>query len=92
MDDKSAQRFAAYKTGRGDEYDDKQATVAERRKQRGEVEPVDNSYSPVKQILARKKAKEPAANAAAKASPGVPAAQSSAAPVAASATARTPSN
>jgi putative FmdB family regulatory protein len=90
MDDKSAARFAAYKTGRGHEYDDKQATVAERRKQRGEVEPVDNSYSPVKQILARKKAKEAAA--AATASPGARAAQSAAAPATASATARPASN
>jgi len=67
MDDKSAERFAAYKTGRGHEYDDKQAAVAERRKQRGEVEPkpADNAYSPVKQMLARKKAEE-AKEAAAK--------------------------
>lgn len=67
MDDKSAERFAAYKTGRGHEYDDKQAAVAERRKQRGEMAPqaADNAYSPVKQILARKKAKE-AKEAAAK--------------------------
>jgi putative FmdB family regulatory protein len=58
MDDKSAERFAAYKMGRGHEYDDKQAVIAERRKQRGEVEPVDNGYSPVKTMIARKKAKE----------------------------------
>lgn len=66
MDDKSAERFAAYKTGRGHEYDDKQAVIAERRKQRGEVEPPDSGYSPVKTMLARKKAKE-AKEAAAKA-------------------------
>jgi putative FmdB family regulatory protein len=65
MDDKSAERFAAYKTGRGHEYDDRQAVVAERRKNRGEVEPTDNGYSPVKTMLARKKAKE-AKEAAAK--------------------------
>jgi len=84
MDDKSAARFAAYKTGRGHEYDDKQATVAERRKQRGEIAPVDNSYAPVKQILARKKAKE----AAAAAIPGGVATQSSATVGAASTTSR----
>jgi putative FmdB family regulatory protein len=66
MDDKSAERLAAYKTGRGHQYDDKQAAIAERRKQRGEIEPVDNGYSPVKTMLARKKAKE-AKEAAAKA-------------------------
>lgn len=92
MDDKSAARFAAYKTGRGHEYDDKQATAAERRKQRGVAEPVDNSYSPVKQILARKKAKEAAAKATAAAIPGASGAQSSARPAAVSATARPASN
>jgi hypothetical protein len=88
MDDKSAARFAAYKTGRGHEYDDKQATVAERRKQRGEIAPVDNSYAPVKQILARKKAKE----AAAAAIPGGVATQSSATVGAASTTSRPAGN
>ncbi|HTT74486.1 MAG TPA: zinc ribbon domain-containing protein [Candidatus Binataceae bacterium] len=59
MDDKSAERFAAYKMGRGHQYDDKQAAIAERRKQRGEAEPKpDNTNSPVAQILARKKARE----------------------------------
>ncbi len=38
MDDKTAERFAAYKAGRGHEYDDRQATIQERRKQEG-VEP-----------------------------------------------------
>jgi putative FmdB family regulatory protein len=92
MDDKSAARFAAYKTGRGHEYDDKQATVAERRKQRGEVAPVDNSYSPVKQILARKKAKEAAAKAAATSSQGASPAQSSATVAAAGTPSRPSSN
>ncbi|HUN59063.1 MAG TPA: zinc ribbon domain-containing protein [Candidatus Binataceae bacterium] len=66
MDDKSAERLAAYKTGRGHEYDDKQAVAAERRKQRGEIEPkaADDAYSPVKVMLARKKAKEAAVKAA----------------------------
>jgi putative FmdB family regulatory protein len=67
MDDKSAERFAAYRSGRGHEYDDKQAASAERRKQRGEVESKsDDAYSPVAQILARKKARK-AKEAAAKA-------------------------
>ena len=38
MDDRSAARFAAYKHGRGAEYDDAMATRAERKRQTGEVE------------------------------------------------------
>jgi putative FmdB family regulatory protein len=72
MDDKSAERFAAYKTGRGHEYDDRQSAIAERRQKRGEIEskPADDGYSPVKQILARKKAKEAVAKAAAQPASG----------------------
>jgi len=67
MDDKSAQRFAAYKMGRGAEYDDKQAARTELKQRRGDPPaPLPStSTSPVAQILARKKAKE-AAQAAAK--------------------------
>ena len=35
MDDKTAQRLAAYKSGRGNEYDDRQAALQERRKKEG---------------------------------------------------------
>ena len=63
MDDRSAERFAAYKIGRGAEYDDKAAAREELRKQRGlPAEAPDNSHSPVAQLLARKKAQEAAAN------------------------------
>src|SRR5271155_2144908 len=36
MDDKSAERFAAYKTGRGAEYDEKQGTRTELKQRRGD--------------------------------------------------------
>lgn len=59
MDDRSAERFAAYKMGRGAEYDDKAAVREETRKQRGlPPETPDNSHSPVAKLLARKKAQE----------------------------------
>jgi putative FmdB family regulatory protein len=60
MDDKSAERFAAYKSGRGHEYDDKQAARTELNKRRGEPPPPppDTINSPVARALARKKAKE----------------------------------
>jgi putative FmdB family regulatory protein len=66
MDDKSAQRFAAYKSGRGHEFDDKQAATAEQRKRRGQPpEPSPTlAESPVARALARKKAKESAAKTA----------------------------
>ncbi|MGH8013264.1 MAG: hypothetical protein ACREQ4_12260 [Candidatus Binataceae bacterium] len=60
MDDKSAQRFAAYKAGRGHEYDDRQAAHQELTKQRGEPLETTQSDSPVARILARKKAQEAA--------------------------------
>jgi hypothetical protein len=67
MDDRSAERFAAYKLGRGAEYDDKSAASAELRKQRGLPEPPgpDQSNSPVARAVARKKAEraKKAANA-----------------------------
>ncbi|MGA2409739.1 MAG: FmdB family zinc ribbon protein [Candidatus Binataceae bacterium] len=77
MDDKSAQRFAAYKMGRGHEYDDKQAARTELSQRRGDppTPPPDSSNSPVAQILARKKAKEAAQAAAASASTTEPASQ-----------------
>jgi hypothetical protein len=58
MDDRSAERFAAYKLGRGAEYDDKSAAKEELRKQRGLPAPAapDQSNSPVAQMVARKKA------------------------------------
>ncbi|MBF6569830.1 MAG: zinc ribbon domain-containing protein [Candidatus Binataceae bacterium] len=37
MNDKAADRFAAYHLGRGHEYDDRHARAAELRKQRGEI-------------------------------------------------------
>lgn len=40
MDDKTAERFAAYKAGRGHEYDDRQAAIQERRKKEGIEAPV----------------------------------------------------
>lgn len=36
MNDQAAERFAAYRTGRGAEYDDRQALAHELRKQRGD--------------------------------------------------------
>jgi hypothetical protein len=59
MDDKSAERFAAYKAGRGHEYDDKQAAHQEMLKKRGEPQPAPaSSDSPVARVLARKKARQ----------------------------------
>jgi hypothetical protein len=60
MDDRSAERFAAYKLGRGAEYDDKSAAIEERRKQRGLPAPPapDQSNSPVARMVARKKAEQ----------------------------------
>ncbi len=37
MNDRAAERFAAYRTGRGTEYDDRQARARELRKQRGDL-------------------------------------------------------
>lgn len=58
MDDRSAERFAAYKLGRGAEYDDKSAVSNELRKKRGLPAPPvpDQSNSPVARMVARKKA------------------------------------
>src|ERR1700682_280625 len=58
MDDRSAERFAAYKLGRGAEYDDKSAAREELRKQRGLPAPPapDQINSPVARMVARKKA------------------------------------
>ncbi|MGH7917616.1 MAG: FmdB family zinc ribbon protein [Candidatus Binataceae bacterium] len=58
MDDKSAQRFAAYKVGRGHEYDDRQTVHQELRVQRGEPPEPVQADSPVAKMLARKKARE----------------------------------
>ena len=60
MDDRSAERFAAYKLGRGAEYDDKSAAREDLRKKRGlpAAAPADQSYSPVAQMVARKKAEQ----------------------------------
>ena len=58
MDDRSAERFAAYKLGRGAEYDDKSATREDLRKRHG-LPPTpapDQSNSPVAAMVARKKA------------------------------------
>lgn len=58
MDDRSAERFAAYKLGQGAEYDDKSAAREDLRKKRG-LPPVpspDTSHSPVAAMVARKKA------------------------------------
>jgi hypothetical protein len=60
MDDKSAERFAAYKLGRGAEYDDKSAVREDLRKKRG-IPPTpapDQSNSPVAAMVARKKAEQ----------------------------------
>ncbi len=58
MDDRSAERFAAYKTGHGAEYDDKSAAREDLRKKRGlpPAPPPDPGDSPVAQMVARKKA------------------------------------
>ena len=60
MDDRSAERFAAYKLGRGAEYDDKSAAREDLRKKRGlPPTPVpDTSNSPVAGMVARKKAEQ----------------------------------
>jgi putative FmdB family regulatory protein len=65
MDDKSAERFAAYKMGCGHEYDDKQAARAELSQRRGDppAPPPATSTSPVAAGLARRKAKEAAQTA-----------------------------
>ena len=57
MDDKSAERFAAYKGGRGHEYDDKQAAQADLRKRRGvpEPPPPNTTDSPVARALGAQK-------------------------------------
>jgi putative FmdB family regulatory protein len=60
MDDRSAERFAAYKLGRGAEYDDKSAAREDLRKKRG-LPPApspDTSNSPVVAMVARKKAEQ----------------------------------
>ena len=72
MDDRSAERFAAYKMGRGAEYDDKAAAREERRKQRGLPPEAPNPHSPVAEMLARKKAQEAAKAASAAAAPANP--------------------
>jgi len=60
MDDRSAERFAAYKLGRGAEYDDKSAAREDMRKKRGlPPSPApDTSNSPVTAMVARKKAEQ----------------------------------
>lgn len=60
MDDRSAERFAAYKLGRGAEYDDKAAAGEELRKKRGlpATPPADEKNSPVARMVARKKAEQ----------------------------------
>lgn len=76
MDDKSAERFAAYKMGRGAEYDDKSAAKEDLRKRRGLPAPPapDTSNSPVARMIARKKAAEAKKAAAAikSGAPGTP--------------------
>jgi len=60
MDDRSAERFAAYKLGQGAEYDDKSAAREDLRKKRG-LPPApapDQSSSPVANMVARKKAEQ----------------------------------
>jgi putative FmdB family regulatory protein len=60
MDDRSAERFAAYKLGRGAEYDDKSAAREDLRKKRG-ISPTPSpheSNSPVAAMVARKKAEQ----------------------------------
>jgi putative FmdB family regulatory protein len=60
MDDRSAERFAAYKLGRGAEYDDKSAVREDLRRKRGlpAEPPADQSHSPVAQMVARKKGEQ----------------------------------
>jgi len=60
MDDRSAERFAAYKLGRGAEYDDKSAAREDLRKKQG-IPPSPSphqSNSPVTAMVARKKAEQ----------------------------------
>ena len=78
MDDRSAERFAAYKLGQGAEYDDKSAAREDLRKKRGLPPPPapDQSNSPVANMVARKKA-EQAKKAAKAVKPGVPGASPS---------------
>ena len=78
MDDRSAERFAAYKLGQGAEYDDKSAVREDLRKKRGLLpDPApDQSNSPVANMVARKKA-EQAKKAAKAVKPGVPGASPS---------------
>jgi hypothetical protein len=73
MDDRSAERFAAYKLGRGAEYDDKSAAVEEQRKQRGLPAPPapDQSNSPVARMVSRKKPQQ-AQKVAKAVKPGAP--------------------
>jgi hypothetical protein len=74
MDDRSAERFAAHKLGRGAEYDDKSAAREDLRKKRG-LPPTpapDQSNSPVAAMVARKKA-ERAKNAVKALKSGAPA-------------------
>ncbi len=75
MDDRSAERFAAYKLGRGAEYDDKSAAKEELRKKHGLPAPAvpDQSNSPVARMVARKKADQvkKAAKPAKTGAPGV---------------------
>ena len=74
MDDRSAERFAAYKLGRGAEYDDKSAASEELRKKRGLPAPPapDQSHSPVAQLVARKKAQQAKKAELAKPAAGAP--------------------
>lgn len=60
MDDRSAERFAAYKLGQGAEYDDQSAAREDLRKKRGmpPTPPPDQSHSPVARMVARKKAEQ----------------------------------
>ncbi len=60
MDDRSAERFAAHKLGRGAEYDDKSAAREYLRKKRGlpSIPAPDQSNSPVAAMVARKKAEQ----------------------------------
>jgi hypothetical protein len=61
MDDRSAARFAAYKHGRGAEYDDTVASREELRKQRGQTPenspPPIHDHSPLSdpKVLARRR-------------------------------------
>jgi putative FmdB family regulatory protein len=69
MDDRSAKRFAAYKLGRGAEYDDKSATIEEQRKKRGLPAPAapTQTNSAIARMVARKKDEQAKTAKAAKA-------------------------